>query len=98
MSDPIRHDDLIDHEMLREAAMLEAAITDLIDGGPPRDELVVLIVTARAYLDACEYAELDPWDALAQIADAHDSGLLDNTQDPAGGRFVFQPFPNSRSN
>lgn len=90
MADPIAQDLLTDLETRREAVQIKAALDDILFHNE-RDEHAVLIATALAFQNACEMAELDEFDVLAQVLDTFPEGEVEMADDPAQGRFVHQP-------
>jgi hypothetical protein len=89
MADPIAHELLTDQDTVREGFQLALGLADVLNG-PVRDEHAVLIAIANLWLEACEMTEVCPFDTLAQIADAIDTGAISLETDPARGEFVHE--------
>jgi hypothetical protein len=89
MSDPIADALLSDLDTRRDAHLLKRSLDELLNAAE-RDEHAVLIATALAFQDACEFAELDPFDTLVQVLDKFPEGEVNIDDDPARGQFVHR--------
>ena len=88
MADQFRHEDLVYLAHRREGAQLFHGIKDMIEGGPGRTPIAIMMALAMSFANICDQCDVDPMGGLEQILEAAEQGQLSLKDDPAGGRFI----------